>query len=236
MLMMLGSHQMVQAWGDVYLSICKDYPLSTAVQRCLGSWPCKAGEHISVPYITSSVATWEVKYTAWMGLAWPQYLPRYGHCVHKKFLVLPEENSYVLFIFQWSNWFSGSPLLLFLVEYQEYWWVRQQVPLSTISWSLLPHPLFKSFSLSLSTTKPLMRDLCPALHFIFIWTRSRLCQCSSRPGPLSSLIKFHSIVSWWMELRREALLCLVGFILLPFWAGLNCDQSQQNYDSIKTIS
>ena len=74
-LMMLGSHQMVQAWGDVYLSICKDYPLSTAVQRCLGSWPCKAGEHISVPYITSSVATWEVKYTAWMGLAWPHYLP-----------------------------------------------------------------------------------------------------------------------------------------------------------------
>ena len=160
----------------------------------------------------------------------------YGHCVHRKFLVLPEEDSYVLLIFQWSNWFSGSPLLLFLFEYQEYWWVRQQVPLSTISWSLLPHPLFKSFSLSLSTTKPLMRDLCPALHFIFIWTRSRLCQCSTRPGPLSSLIKFHSIVSWWMELRREALSCLVGFILLPFWAGLNCDQSQQNYDSIKTIS
>ena len=234
--MMLGSHQMVQAWGDVYLSICKDYPLSTAVQRCLGSWPCKAGEHISVPYITSSVATWEVKYTAWMGLAWPQYFPMV--IVFKGNLWIPKDNQASIFSLYFSDLidFLAPSLLLFLVEYQEYWWVRQQVPLSTISWSLLPHPLFKSFSLSLSTTKPLMRDLCPALHFIFIWTRSRLCQCSTRLGPLSSLIKFHSIVSWWMELRREALSCLVGFILLPFWAGLNCDQSQQNYDSIKTIS
>ena len=110
-LMMLGSHQIVQAWGDVYLSICKDYPLSTAVQRCLGCWPCKAGEHISVPYITSSVATWDVKFTAWMGLAWP-HLFSYGHCVQRKFMNT-RRGFHIFFIFQWSKWFSGSPSCYF---------------------------------------------------------------------------------------------------------------------------
>ncbi len=119
----------------------------------------------------------------------------YGHCVQKKFWFY--RGNVLIFSLYFSDLidFLDPSLLLFLVEYQEYWWVRQQVPLSTISWSLLPHPLFKSFSLSLSTTKPLMRDLCPALHFIFIWTRSRLCQCSSqqaRAPLLSDQISLHS--------------------------------------------
>ena len=158
-LMMLGSHQIVQAWGDVYLSICKDYPLSTAVQRCLGCWPCKAGEHISVPYITSSVATWEVKYTAWMGLAWPHYFPMV--IVFKGNSWIPEEASIFSLYFSDLIDFLVPPLLLFLVEYQEYWWVRQQVPLSTIS-SLI---LYLRASLFPS---PPQNHLCeiPVQHYI----------------------------------------------------------------------
>ena len=113
-LMMLGSHQIVQAWGDVYLSICKDYPLSNAVQRCLGCWPCKAGEHISVPYITSSVATWDVKYTAWMGLAWPHYFPMV--IVFKGNSWIPEEASIFSLYF--------SDLIDFLVPPSCYFWLN----------------------------------------------------------------------------------------------------------------
>ena len=65
--------------------------------------------------------------------------------------------------------------------------------------------------------------------------RSRLSvQEKTRAPPLSDQISLHSeLVD---GIKEEALPCLVGFILLPFWAGLNCAQSQQNYDSIKTIS
>ena len=217
-LMMLGSHQMVQAWGDVYLSICKDYPLSTAVQRCLGCWPCKAGEHISVPYITSSVATWEVKYTAWMGLAWPQYFPMV--IVFKGNSWIPEDNQASIFSLYFSDLidFLAPSLLLFLVEYQEYWWVRQQVPLSTISSLILclRASLFPSFPLYHKTTY--VRSLSSITFHIYM-DRSRLCQCSSRPGPLFSLIKFHSIVSWWIELRRR---------LCPVWLDLFFSPSGQD--------
>ena len=177
---------------------------------------------------------WNIQHGS--GLAWPQYLPRYGHCVHKKFLVLPEENSYVLFIFQWSNWFSGSPSC--------YFWLN----IKSID-ELDNKFLFQQYPDPSSLILYLRASLYPSLPQNHLWEISvqhyisylygqgvDSANAASRPGPLSSLIKFHSIVSWWMELRREALLCLVGFILLPFWAGLNCDQSQQNYDSIKTIS